>query len=251
MKPVINIRSGLAELSREAADLFVGLAREATRDKGRFTVALSGGSTPQALYKLLSSSDLRERVDWSKTIFFFGDERCVPPDSPESNFRMAYETLLEPLGIDGANVFRWKAEETSPEAAAEEYEAELARSFGTERPAFDLVLLGMGSDGHTASLFPHTVALNEQERNAVANWVPKLNAYRLTFTYPILNAAANVVFLVSGSDKAAVLRDVLYGPKRPDDLPSQGIQPQNGKLTWLIDDAAASFIRTSGDLKLS
>jgi 6-phosphogluconolactonase len=251
MKPVINIKSGPEELSRDAAELFMDLAGNATRDNGRFTVALSGGSTPRALYKLLSSSDLRERVDWNKIIFFFGDERCVPPDSPESNYRMAYETLLGPLGIDEANVFRWKAEEASPESAAEKYEAELARSFGTERPAFDLVLLGMGSDGHTASLFPHTAALNEQNRNTMANWVPKLNAYRLTLTYPALNAAANVIFLVSGSDKAAVLRDVLNGPKRPADLPSQGIQPQDGRLTWLIDEAAASFIRTTGDLKLS
>ena len=220
-------------LSRAAAGLFVRLAREAVADRGRFTVALSGGSTPEAIFKRLTEPPFRDRVAWDKVEFFWGDERAVPPDHPESNFRMARENLLDRLPIASSRVHRMQAEREDIDAAAREYEAEIASALGVSvggpAPKFDLVFLGMGSDGHTASLFPHTEALKPTARWVMAHLVPELGAQRMTMTAAIINQAACVAFLVKGADKADRLIDVLEGPADADRLPSQLIRPTAGR----------------------
>jgi len=229
-------------LSEAAGHEFVRCAREAVAARGRFAVALSGGSTPQRLYQLLAAEPLRDRVDWGRVEIFWGDERCVPPDHPESNYRMAREAMLAQLPIPDEHIHRLEAERADHNGAARDYEATIGRVFGvsagSEPPAFDVILLGMGPDGHTASLFPHTKALEETTRWVVANFVPKLDTERLTLTRPILNRAREVLFLVAGADKAEPLAEVLTGPSDPVRLPSQSIQPA-GRLVWYVDRAAA------------
>lgn len=233
-----------AALAREASELFAGIAEEAVACAGRFTVALSGGSTPKLLYSLLAAEPYRSRVPWRQTHVFWGDERCVPPEHPDSNFGVANATLLNRVPVPTVRLHRMEAEREDLDAAAREYEAEITRTFAVppigEPPAFDLILLGLGSDGHTASLFPHTEALRESQRWVVRNYVPKLHANRLTFTPPILNRGTTILFLVSGADKAPVLKEVLEGPPDPERLPSQLIRPMAGRLIWLVDCAAAS-----------
>jgi 6-phosphogluconolactonase len=239
-KPEIRILKTAAELFEAAAAEFAASASQAVRASGRFTVALSGGSTPKALYSLLAT---QSDIPWDKIYFFWGDERHVPPDHPESNYRMTSEALLSKIPARPENIFRIHAEEKEPAAAALQYEQSLEDFFHlspSEFPRFDLVLLGIGSDGHTASLFPATAALNETQRLVVANWVPKFSTYRLTFTFPVLNAAACVMFLASGPDKAAILHQVLENSSA--NLPSQRVHPSNGKLLWLIDGPAAAAL---------
>lgn len=234
-----------AELARCAADDFASTSRDALRARGRFTVALAGGATPRALYEVLAEGpEGPERgIDWARTHVFWGDERCVPPDHPDSNYRMAHEALLARVPIPPANVHRMRGEESDPERAAARYEAELCDFFGTSPPTaprLDLVLLGLGPDAHTASLFPGSPALREATRLVAAPFVEKLAAHRITLTPAVLNAAARVVFLVSGRAKAATLRDVLEGEERPDLRPAQGVRPARGSLLWIVDAAAAS-----------
>ena len=229
-----------ADLFHAAAEEFVRAARTAIGAQGRFTVALSGGSTPKALYSLLATN--YAGFAWNRVFLFFGDERHVPPTDPESNYRMVNESLLTKIAIPAENVFRVGAENPDPAAAASEYEAQLRRFFelkSGEFPRFDLILLGLGPDGHTASLFPDSPALNEESRLVVANWVAKFNAHRITFTFPVLNRAAEVMFLASGADKADMVRQVLEGKNTPP-LPSQRVQPSDGKLLWMLDEAAAA-----------
>ena len=231
----------LADGSRHAAEEFVRLANEATVSNGRFTVAFSGGSTPKALYTLLAGNTFRVRISWEKVHVFWGDERCVPPDHADSNYRMARESFLDHAPIPKENIHRMFGEETDPAKAATSYEATLRESFGLtpgQLPRFDLVLLGMGDDGHTASLFPHTAALSETKRLVVANYVEKFGTHRLTLTIPVINHAAQVIFLISGGSKAAVLKEVLEGQEDPQRLPSQFIQPVTGKILFIIDEAA-------------
>ena len=230
------------DLFLAAADQFVALANEAVREHGRFTVALSGGSTPRSLFSLLAAR-YQSEVPWRKTFFFWGDERHVPPDDPESNYRMAREALLSKIPAPPENVFRLHAEEADAARVAELNEQDLRRFFALkpdEFPRFDLIHLGMGPDGHTASLFPGTVALKEVSRLVVVNWVPKFNAYRLTMTLPVLNNAATVTFLAAGADKADVLYQVLEGSGSGDQFPSKLIAPTDGKLVWMLDQAAAA-----------
>jgi 6-phosphogluconolactonase len=226
-----------------AAQEFLQLAEESVVARGRFTVALSGGSTPRALYQLLSAAPNRGRVDWSSVEFFWGDERSVPPDDKASNFRMANEAMLQTLAIPEAQIHRMEAEREDFDAAAMEYQETIARvlqvSAAGSPPAVDLVLLGMGPDGHTASLFPETKALDETTRWVVSNEVPQLNTRRMTLTVPMINAARSVIFLIAGEKKAGLLAEVLYGPSQPRQLPSQRIAPVSGRLTWLIDEAAS------------
>ena len=239
-QPEIRILKTAAELFEAAAAEFAAQASQAVRASGRFTVALSGGSTPKALYSLLAT---KPNIPWDKIYFFWGDERHVPPDHPESNYRMANEALLSKVPVRPENIFRIHAEEKDAAAAALQYEQALKDFFHLspgQFPRFDLVLLGIGTDGHTASLFPGTAALNETQRLVVANWVPKFSAHRLTFTFPVLNAAACVIFLASGPDKAAILHEVLENSSA--DLPSQRVHPSNGKLLWLIDGPAATAL---------
>jgi 6-phosphogluconolactonase len=241
--PEIIIKTDAEELAVLAADRFVDLASIAIAERGRFTVSLSGGSTPRAAYSLLASDVYRNRVDWSNVLFFFGDERFVPPGADQSNFRMANLTLFKPLGINPQNIFRWKTELGEPKEAAKQYEQVLSENLGDGQHSFDLVLLGMGPDGHIASLFPHTKALSEHKKLAVPNWVDKLNAWRLTTTFPLINRSANIVFLVAGEEKAETLRNVLKGKKFPDTFPAQNVRPIAGKLSWLLDEAAAGTLK--------
>lgn len=223
------------ELSRRAAEEFVRRAHGR-----RFSVALAGGSTPRRLYQLLADAPYREQVDWTQVELFFGDERTVPPDHADSNFRMANEALLARLDLPGRQIHRMAAEHDDLDAAAAAYANEIGKVLGGTPPAFDLVLLGMGRDGHTASLFPGTAALSETRRWVVPNLVPQLNTRRLTLTVPILSHAACLLFLVAGSEKREALAAVLEGPRAPDRFPSQLIRPERGELLWLVDRAAAA-----------
>jgi 6-phosphogluconolactonase len=244
----IRTFADVESLGEAAAHEFVRCAREAIADRGRFTVTLSGGSTPRRSYQLLAAEPLRAQVDWEHVEFFWGDERCVPPDHADSNYRMAREAMLGHLPIPAEHVHRLEAERADRDAAARDYEATLARVFGAtpggEPPSFDLIMLGMGPDGHTASLFPHTKALDETARWVVANFVPKFNTDRLTLTRPILNRAREVLFLVAGADKAERLVEVLTGPADPKRLPAQSIQP-DGHLVWFVERAAAERLPSS------
>lgn len=242
MSSTIDIFKTPSDLFEAGANRFASLASQAIQQRGRFTVALSGGSTPRSLYSLLAS-DRYHDVAWEKIAFFFGDERHVPPNDPESNYRMANESLLSKVPVRAENIFRVPAEQKDAQAVASEYELTTKKYFGLkagEFPRFDLVLLGLGPDGHTASLFPNTEALREQKRLVVANWVEKFKTNRITFTYPVLNAAASVIFLVAGKDKAAILREVLENPTA--NLPSQKVLPSNGSLIWMLDEAAAGSL---------
>ncbi|MFN3532327.1 MAG: 6-phosphogluconolactonase [Candidatus Brocadia sp.] len=230
------------ELSLRAADEFVRLAGEAVQVKGFFTGALSGGSTPRGLYTTLASERYREQVPWSKIHLFWSDERCVPPDHPDSNYRMVRELLLDKVPIPKENIHRMPAEQEDHVRAAMEYEQTIRSFFHTESgglPHFDLIILGMGEDGHTASLFPWTSALEETNRLVSVNFVEKLSAYRITLTVPLINKAAEVMFLISGESKASVLRDVLEGEYQPQRFPSQLIRPVNGRLLFIVDRMAA------------
>ena len=226
------------EAAREVVSAFGGGAA-----RGRGTIALSGGSTPRRLYARLAAEPWRGRVAWERLEFFFGDERHVPPDDPQSNYRMAREELFDRVPVPAANVHRIRAEDPDPARAARGYEEEIRRVFALSPeavPRFDVALLGLGPDGHTASLFPHTTALAETRRLVVANRVDKLDTWRITLTAPVFDAAALVLFLVAGADKAEALRAVLDGPPAPDSFPAQRIRPTGGRLLWLVDRAAAS-----------
>ncbi len=235
----IRILNTPADLFQSAAAEFVAVATQAVRSNRRFSVALSGGSTPKSLYTLLAGGSIPD-IPWKKSFFFFGDERCVPPDHPDSNYRMVRETGLLSKVPEG-NVFRIHGEEKDAEVAARAYEQTLQKFFALqpgEFPRFDLVLLGLGPDGHTASLFPGSAALNEKRRLVVGNWVDKFQSYRITFTLPVLNRSACVIFLASGADKSGIVREVLENENAG--LPSQEVRPVDGRLLWLLDRAAAS-----------
>lgn len=228
------------EVARAAALRFVELAQSAINARGRFSVALSGGSTPKQMYQLLASDEFKEQIDWAKVHVFFGDERCVPPNHADSNYRLADEALLSRVQLPARNVHRMMGEGDAA-AGARLYEDELQTFFaGLPWPRFDLVLLGMGDDGHTASLFPDTAALIEQRAWVAANWVDKLNAYRITLSAPAINHAAHVVFLVTGAGKAERLAEVIHVERAMERLPSQLIRPANGTLEWFLDKAAAA-----------
>ncbi|NUO08415.1 MAG: 6-phosphogluconolactonase [Candidatus Brocadia sp.] len=231
------------ELNHRAAQEFVRLAEEAVRTKGFFSVALSGGSTPKGLYERLASDQYREQVPWPKVYVFWGDERCVPPDHPDSNYRMARESFLDKIPIPEENIYRMMAELEDHGRAAAGYEQTIKAFFHLEtgkRPRFDLILLGMGEDGHTASLFPETPALEDAVHLVSANYIEKLGACRLTLTVPVINQASNVLFLIFGESKALVLKEVLEGEYQPQRLPSQLIRPISGRLLFIIDRVAAS-----------
>lgn len=244
----ICIEPDATALARVAAEQFTNLAGEAVNARGVFNVALSGGSTPKALFALLASEEepFRARMPWTRTRFFWGDERHVPPDHPDSNYRMADEALLARIPVPADRVFRIPAENPDAAAAAAAYEQTLREAFHLQegqRPRFDLVLLGLGPEGHTASLFPGSEAIAETVRWVVAPWVAKFNTYRITLTPPVLKHAAQVTFLASGGEKAEILRTVVEGEQRPEEFPAQSIRPTDGELTWLVDEAAARLLR--------
>jgi 6-phosphogluconolactonase len=229
------------ELNALAAAKFIDIAKGAITNNGRFTVALAGGSTPKSLYRLLAGAEFKDKIDWLKVFFFFGDERYVPPTDPESNYRMAKENLFDLLEIPSENIFRWPTGETTPQITADKYEKTL-RSFFTASQPLDLALLGIGADGHTASLFPFTPALHENSRLAVSNWVEQLATHRLTMTFLMLNSAANIIFLVAGDEKALALKQILEGDLDPEKYPAQGVKPDRGHLYYLLDEAAARLL---------
>ncbi|MBI5031336.1 MAG: 6-phosphogluconolactonase [Chloroflexi bacterium] len=266
LQVVLSDRSLLA---REAARRFVALARDAIHAGGKFSVALSGGSTPRDLFVLLATPEFATQVDWARVHVFWGDERAVPPDHRDSNYRMANEALLARVAIPAQNVHRIRAE-LLPEEAAREYEQTVQEFFGRgltvancatatrtnadeeknprssavlRVPNFDLVLLGLGANGHTASLFPHTRLLHETQRWIAAEYIDEVKMWRITLTAPLINAAANILWLVAGADKAETVQQVLHGAYRPEDLPAQLIKPTHGNAVWLLDKDAASKLQ--------
>ena len=271
----IKIFPTIEKLNEFAAEKFIEIGIEAIEKRGQMTVALSGGSTPKPLFQLLASDKYKNRLDWKSVFFFFGDERNVAPESEESNFRMANENLFEPLKIKTENIFRWKTELDDAGKIAEDYDKTIRKFFdagrnppaygkrnpsayadGSDRknpsaygggadgkfPRFDLIFLGMGDDGHTASLFPLTKALNETEKIAVENFVEKLDTWRFTLTFPAINNAENIIFLIKGDDKAETLKEVLEGGLQTEKFPSQKVRPAHGNLFWLIDETAARLL---------
>ena len=231
---MIKILPNSRDLARAAAGLFV--------ERGRGSVALSGGSTPKLLFELLADPNepFRDRIAWPDIHFFWSDERHVPPDHPDSNYRMANEAMLSRVPVAKNNVHRVPSENQSAVEAASEYEQTLIETTQQLLPQLDLILLGLGPDGHTASIFPGSEVLHETKRLVVAPWVEKFQTYRITMTLPLLNNGALIVFLVSGSEKAKIVKEVLEGPEQ---YPAQAVTPTNGELLWLLDQDAASEIR--------
>lgn len=238
----IKTFSDIYKLSRAAAEFFVTLSKTAIRANGRFTVALAGGLTPESMYGILATDIFVSRVEWDKIHIFWGDERCVHPRDLDSNYRMAREALLVSVPIPDANIHRIQGE-LKPDDAAQKYETELKTFFGAnDLPHFDLILLGMGTDGHTASLMPNSEAAKETHRWVVATLHEDTNTWRVTLTHPVINAAANIVVLTVGENKAKRLQAVLEGPSDPLNQPIQLIQPTNGTMVWLLDEEAASLL---------
>ena len=236
----IQFHSDRDSLAESVARQFIESGVDAIQKKGIFSTALAGGSTPKAAYELLSSSEFATQLDWSKVQIFWGDERCVPPDHPDSNYLMTYETLIKKIPIPAENVHRIQGE-LEPSEGAKKYEEEI-RTYLGETPQLDLVLLGMGDDGHTASLFPGTKPIYENTKLAAATYVQKLSSWRITLTPVMINQALNITFIVAGANKAQTLRQVLEGKYNPNVYPSQIIHPIAGSLTWLIDDAAGQYL---------
>ena len=238
-EPQVRTFASPGHLSRAAAERFCSIGEQAIRDRGRFTVALSGGSTPRGMHEELVRS-FATQLSWKDVFFFWSDERHVPPTDSDSNYRMADETLLSKLPVPADHIFRVPAEMPDAGEAALAYEQTLQSFFRPAAvfPRFDLILLGMGPDGHTASLFPGTTALDENKHWVVANWVEKFSTFRITFTYPVLDHAANVMFLVCGADKATMVGRALKDPAA--NLPCQGVRPEDGELMWFLDQAAAA-----------
>ena len=245
-KIVYYVEADAAALARRAAQYFVEMVEQAVATRGRARIAISGGSTPKAAFALLAdpTQPWRRRMPWERIDLWWVDERCVPPDHQDSNYRMTREALLDHVPLKPEQIHRMEGE-LEPEAAASRYESELRNSFrleGAEAPRFDVVALGMGPDGHTASLFPHTPALHELGRLVTANYIAQKDTWRITLTWPVINRSAQVFFLVSGEDKAQILREVWMGPRDTERLPSQLIAPANGILTLLLDRAVAALL---------
>jgi 6-phosphogluconolactonase len=239
----IEVLPDAEALALRAADVFAMAAQAAAAARGRFAAALSGGETPRALYRHLARQQFSQKVPWRRVHLYWGDERCVPPDDAASNYGMARDAFLKHVPIAAENVHRMRGED-DPQSAALAYEQELHALAGLERPAsdvplFDLVLLGLGRDGHTASLFPHSPALDEQERFCLATEAPDGSA-RLTVTLPVINAARRVVVLASGANKAGMVAEVFEGFRLPKAVPAQAVAPLKGQLLWLLDEAAAA-----------
>jgi len=246
----VEVSESPVAVMEAAAEAFVEIAARAIGTSGRFAVALSGGATPKSLYRLLAADPYASGVSWPRVHVFWGDERCVPPGDPSSNYRMAREVLLDRVPLPTENIHRIEGE-GDPAAAALAYERLLRAMFSTPQgpprlepgACFDLVLLGMGDNGHTASLFPGLAAVRETERWVVAEYVAEVSMWRVTMTPEVINAAAEVLFLVSGGEKAPMLRRVLQGPHQPDVLPAQIVAPRAGRLRWLVDAAAAADLK--------
>ncbi|HEX5544184.1 MAG TPA: 6-phosphogluconolactonase [Nitrospira sp.] len=241
--PEIRIADNLHEWAQDAAVFIHSVSEQAIKSHGQFIIALSGGSTPKTLYQILATSEWKARFDWPRIVFLFGDERCVPPDHSDSNFKMAQTALFQPLNIRPDHICRMKGEHGDPTAAAQEYEEtirRLTKSPSSKMPLIDLVLLGLGNDGHIASLFPGTAALQEQSKIVMVGHAPTGIRTRLTLTLGVLNHAAVVLFLVTGSGKAKMVRRIIEPESEADrSLPAARIAPESGRLVWMLDRAAA------------
>jgi 6-phosphogluconolactonase len=238
VEPKIEVFADLAALSQGAARHITAIAGQAIAQRGTFSIALSGGNTPRALFEQLAAPPFNKLNQWKNWEIYFGDERCVPPDHPDSNYRMAREELLQKVPIDPSHVYRMKGE-ADPQQAAMEYGQLMKEKFGDG--GMDVILLGMGDDGHTASLFPGTAALNETKHRCVANFVPRMNTWRITLSAPFINKGNYIMILVAGAGKAGRVEQVLMGPRDPQMLPIQMIQPASGNLIWMLDAAAAAM----------
>ncbi len=240
---LVEVLSDLEAISHQAASFFVNASRSSIAAKNRFAVAISGGSTPRRLYTLLRAESYRDQVDWQHVHFFWADERCVPKEDEESNFKTAFDMLLSKVSISDGNIHRIRGEE-DPDKAAGDYEEEIKMFFGISGfPMFDLIILGMGEDGHTASLFPGSKALQETIRIAVPVYLEKPNRNRITLTVPVLNNAAQVLFLVAGDSKAKTVSEVLGDGEERKRYPAGLISPVHGSVTWLIDQKAAGKLK--------
>lgn len=233
----IEVWRNLAQLSARGAELFAGIAGQSISEQGRFTVALSGGSTPKALYQLLAADEMRARVPWQQAHVYWSDERCVPPDSEQSNYRMALDALLAHVNVPAGQIHRLRGED-EPESAAKEYEAILKQNFNASDTRFSLILLGLGEDGHTASLFPHSPVLDNFEHLVAAPYVEKFATHRLTLTFRAINNASNIIFLVNGKSKSKALRAVLEDNAGGRAWPASMVRPAHGSLIWLVDEEA-------------
>ncbi len=239
----LRVYDDAEQLARAAAELFVQVASKSIGEHGRFRVALSGGSTPRRVYELLAMPAFSSRIVWDPIDIFWGDERYVPPDDSNSNYRMAAEALLLHAPLPPANIHRVPTEISPPSAAARAYENKIRQCFGesVSVPQFDLIYLGLGTNGHTASLFPHSPALRERSRLVFADFVAEVNAWRISMSATLLNGGRTVAFLIQGQEKAQLLREVLLGPRDLERLPAQLIAPE-GKLLWMVDEAAAALV---------
>jgi 6-phosphogluconolactonase len=237
-------------LSRSAAEHIVRIANESIAQRGVFTFALSGGSTPRKLYGLLATDPYKDQIDWSKVELFWSDERSVPPTDAESNYHLAQEVMFSKLNIPADHIHRMPADEPDHDAASLAYTEEMQRVFATrDIPAFDLIQIGMGPEGHTCSLFPQQPSLKETSNLVMFVTVPKPPPPRLTFTPPLLNAAHHILFLVTGNDKSEAVAAVLEGPYQPDEYPAQIVHPTNGEVTWMLDTAAAAHLKNQDQSK--
>ncbi len=243
--PELHILPIPEEAAQAAAGFVADLAEECVSRRGRFIIALSGGSTPHKLYRVLATPPHTKKMTWDRWHVFWGDERSLPPDHEDSNYRMAREALLEHVPIPPPNVHRIRGE-VAPQEAAEEYETVLREVFQTPLPSFDLILLGIGEDGHTASLFPGTQALQEQHRLVLTNWAPHLPNHRITFTFPLINAASTVAFLATDESKAEVLRWVLEPKPEEGVLPAAMVRPTRGTVQWFLTEEASRLLKRNG-----
>jgi 6-phosphogluconolactonase len=242
MRPRVDIYPSMADLELAAQDEFLLVVRRAIRERGVCALALSGGETPRGLYRRLGALPPGEGPDWGGIHLCFGDERMVPPDNPESNYGMVRRELICRVPLPAGNVHRIRGERP-PESAAGEYAADLGRTFSLSGGRFDLVLLGLGSDGHTASLFPGTDVLGEREKSVRAVYVPGLSAWRVTVTLPVINSARNVLFLVSGSEKKDIVRKVLISPGASADIPATLVAPLDSSPRWMLDSGAGAAVQ--------
>ena len=240
---MLHVFNDIGNLSVAAAEIFVTAAQEAVQQRGRFNVALTGGSSPVQLYSLLAQPKYAAQVPWQQTFVFWGDERWVPLSDEKSNAKMARETLLDKVPVPPQHIFPMWKEGTTPEAFAAEYEQLLQTHFGHGMPQFDLILLGMGDDGHTASLFPQTAVLQESQKLVAAYYLEPQNMYRITLTAPLINSAKQIAFLTFGANKAKALYEVLEGARNPNQYPSQLIRNDNA-VHWMVDDAAAGLLQS-------
>lgn len=239
----LHILKDLGEISKQVADFLVEKSKETLQKQEIFTIALSGGNTPKPLHALLASDEYKNKIDWSRWHFFLGDERFVPPSDSRSNERMCYETLLDHVPVKREQIHFYQTENITPEESCVQYEKTMHRYFDGKATGLDVLLLGMGDNAHTLSLFPHEYIVFEEEKWVDSFWLAEQDMYRITMTHPVANHAANVVFLAAGANKQEALKAVLQGTYDPDKYPSQIIQPNPGELYWFVDEAAAGMLQ--------